>query len=191
MADVAVGYGKAGVCGMSVLTDLKYFGGSLEDLILARASCELPLLRKEFIVDEFQILEAKSSGADFILLIAASLTREKIKDFSELAKSLNMEVLLEVHSREELEKSIMPSLDLIGVNNRNLKTMEVDLDTSRSLAEWIPAEFLKISESGISDVKSIKELQSLGFQGFLVGENFMKSEDAGKTAKEFIQNLKR
>lgn len=189
VGDVAVGYEKAGVCGMSVLTDLKYFGGSLEDLMLARASCDLPLLRKEFIVDEFQILEAKASGADFILLIAAVLTREEIKGFSELAKSLNLEVLLEVHNREELEKSIMPGLDLIGVNNRNLKTMDVDLGTSKSLARWIPAEFLKISESGISDVESIKELQSFGFQGFLVGENFMKSENIGIATKEFIQNL--
>ncbi|MBA5628679.1 indole-3-glycerol phosphate synthase TrpC [Moheibacter lacus] len=191
VGDVAVGYEKAGVAGMSVLTDLKYFGGSLEDLIIARASCDLPLLRKEFIVDEFQILEAKSSGADFILLIAAVLTKEEIKTFSELAKQLDLEVLLEVHNREELEKSIMPSLDLIGVNNRNLKTMEVDLGTSKSLAEFIPNEYVKISESGISDVDSIKELKNYGFQGFLIGENFMKTENPGESARKFIQNLER
>lgn len=174
---------------MSVLTDLKYFGGSLEDLLLARASCDLSLLRKEFIVDEFQILEAKAFGADVILLIAAVLSRQEIKQFSELAKKLNLEVLLEVHNREELEKSIMPSIDMIGVNNRNLKTFEVSLDISKDLAKQIPDEFVKISESGISDFHSIRELQDFGFQGFLIGENFMKTKDAGKAAKEFIQNL--
>lgn len=189
VGDVAKGYEKAGVCGMSVLTDLRYFGGALEDLVLARASCGLPLLRKEFIVDEFQILEAKAFGADVILLIAAVLTRQEIKEFSELARKLNLEVLLEVHNREELEKSVMPSLDLIGVNNRNLKTFEVSLDISKELSEFIPNEFIKVSESGIADFNSIRELQEFGFQGFLIGENFMKSKNAGKAAKEFIQNL--
>ena len=189
VGDVAKGYENAGVCGISVLTDLKYFGGALEDLVLARASCELPLLRKEFIVDEFQILEAKAFGADLILLIAAVLTLQEIKEFSELAKKLDLEVLLEVHNREELEKSIIPSLDMIGVNNRNLKTFEVSLDISKALSEFIPDEFVKVSESGISDVHSIKELQAFGFQGFLIGENFMKTKNAGKAAKEFIQNL--
>ena len=127
--DVARGYESAGVCGMSVLTDGKYFGGSLEDLLVARASCYLPLLRKEFIIDEYQIIEAKAYGADVILLIAAILTRDKIKQFSELAKQLNLDVLLEVHNEEELHKSIMPSLDMLGVNNRNLKTFDVSLDT--------------------------------------------------------------
>src|SRR5690606_21707504 len=120
--DVAKGYENAGVCGMSVLTNSKYFGGSLDDLLIARASCNLPLLRKEFIIDEYQILEAKAYGADVILLIAAILTKEEIKQFSEFAKSLNLDVLLEVHNEEELHKSIMPSLDMFGVNNRNLKT---------------------------------------------------------------------
>ncbi|VAV86360.1 Indole-3-glycerol phosphate synthase, partial [hydrothermal vent metagenome] len=123
--DVAMGYEKAGVCGMSILTDNKYFGGSLDDLLIARANCKLPLLRKEFIIDEYQIIEAKSNGADVILLIAAILTQAEIKQFSELAKSLHLDVLLEVHNEEELHKSIMPSLDMLGVNNRNLKTFDV------------------------------------------------------------------
>ncbi len=139
--DIAKGYENAGVCGMSVLTDGKYFGGSLDDLIIARASCNLPLLRKEFIIDEYQIIEAKSYGADVVLLIAAILTRDEIKQYSELAKSLDLDVLLEVHSQEELEKSIMPSLDMIGVNNRNLKTFEVSLETSKILSENIPIRF--------------------------------------------------
>lgn len=187
--DVAQGYETAGVCGISVLTDGKYFGGSLDDLMIARASCQLPLLRKEFIVDAYQIFEAKAYGADVILLIAAILSKKEIKEFSELAKKLNMEVLLEVHNEEELQKSVMPSLDMIGVNNRNLKTFEVSLDTSKELGQLIPDEFLKISESGISSIEAIKELQTFGYQGFLIGENFMKTEHAGEEAKAFIQQL--
>lgn len=191
VGQVAKAYQKAGVCGMSVLTDIKYFGGSLDDLLLARASCDLSLLRKEFIVDEFQILEAKAFGADVILLIAAVLSRNEIEKLSKFAKSLGLEVLLEVHDLEELKKSIMPSLDLIGVNNRNLKTFEVSLDNSKNLAPHIPNEFVKVSESGISHPESIKELQTFGYQGFLIGENFMKTENAGSAASEFIQNLTR
>ena len=188
--DVAKGYENAGVCGMSVLTDSKYFGGSLDDLLLARASCNLPLLRKEFIIDEYQILEAKAYGADVILLIAAILTKEEIKQFSEFAKSLNLDVLLEVHNEEELHKSIMPSLDMFGVNNRNLKTFDVSLDTSKTLSQIMPNEFVKVSESGISSVDAIKELQPFGYKGFLIGENFMKTDDAGKSAAKFIKDLK-
>ncbi|WP_262732016.1 indole-3-glycerol phosphate synthase TrpC [Gaetbulibacter sp. NE] len=187
--DVATGYENAGVCGMSVLTDGKYFGGSLDDLIVARASCNLPLLRKEFIIDEYQIIEAKSYGADVILLIAAILTQEEIKQFSQLAKSLSLDVLLEVHNEDELQKSIMPSLDMIGVNNRNLKTFEVSLDTSKTLSTKIPDEFVKVSESGISDIQSIQTLKTYGYQGFLIGENFMKTNNPGVNAKAFIKSL--
>ncbi|MUU79705.1 indole-3-glycerol phosphate synthase TrpC [Winogradskyella endarachnes] len=187
--DVASGYETAGVCGMSVLTDGKYFGGSLDDLIIARASSNLPLLRKEFIIDSYQILEAKAYGADVILLIAAILTRAEIKQFSELAKSLNIDVLLEVHNEEELHKSIMPSIDMLGVNNRNLKTFEVSLETSKQLSQLIPNDFVKVSESGISSVEAIKELQPFGYKGFLIGENFMKTDNPGESAKEFIKGL--
>ena len=187
--DVAKGYEDAGVCGMSVLTDGKYFGGSLEDLLTARASCNLPLLRKEFIIDPYQIIEAKAYGADVILLIAAILTREEIKTYSELAKSLNLDVLLEVHNQDELHKSIMPSLDMLGVNNRNLKTFEVSLDTSKQLSDLIPDDFVKVSESGISNIEAIKTLQPFGYKGFLIGENFMKTDNAGLSAKKFIKTL--
>ncbi|MEP6260850.1 MAG: indole-3-glycerol phosphate synthase TrpC [Gillisia sp.] len=189
VAEVARGYELAGVCGMSVLTDAKYFGGSLDDLILARASVKMPLLRKEFIVDEYQILEAKAHGADVILLIASVLSRKEIKTLSQFAKSLELEVLLEVHSLEELEKSIMPGLDMLGVNNRNLKTFEVGTKISKDLSEKIPAEFLKVSESGISSVESIRDLQNYGYRGFLIGENFMKTDDPGKSAAEFITQI--
>ncbi|PNW27776.1 indole-3-glycerol phosphate synthase TrpC [Formosa algae] len=187
--DVAKGYEDAGVCGMSILTDGKYFGGSLDDLLTARASCNLPLLRKEFIIDTYQIIEAKAYGADVILLIAAILTREEIKTFSELAKSLNLDVLLEVHNEEELYKSLMPSLDMLGVNNRNLKTFEVSLDISKALSTLIPDDFVKVSESGISSIEAIKELQPYGYKGFLIGENFMKTDNAGASATEFIKAL--
>lgn len=189
--DVVMGYEKAGVCGMSVLTDNKYFGGSLDDLLIARANCKLPLLRKEFIIDEYQIIEAKSNGADVILLIAAILTQAEIKQFSELAKSLHLDVLLEVHNEEELHKSIMPSLDMLGVNNRNLKTFDVSLETSKVLSQLIPDDFVKVSESGINSVEAIKELKPYGFQGFLIGENFMKTDDPGESAKVFVNELKK
>lgn len=187
--DVAKGYENAGVCGMSVLTDNKYFGGALDDLILARGSCNLPLLRKEFIIDHYQILEAKAHGADAILLIAAILTTAEIKQFSEFAKSLGLDVLLEVHNKEELHKSIMPSIDMLGVNNRNLKTFEVSLETSKSLSSLIPNEFVKVSESGISSVEAIKTLQPFDYKGFLIGENFMKTNNPGESAKAFITQL--
>ena len=187
--EVVKGYQNAGVCGISVLTDMKYFGGSLDDLLLARASVTIPLLRKEFIIDEYQLLEAKANGADVILLIAAVLTRQEIKHLSEFAQSLGLEVLLEVHNEEELQKAIMSSLNMIGVNNRNLKTFEVSLNYSKELADLIPNDFVKISESGITNVSDIKELQQYGFQGFLIGENFMKTDNAGLAASEFIKKL--
>jgi len=187
--DVARGYEKAGASGMSVLTDGKYFGGSLTDLMLARASCDLPLLRKEFIIDTYQITEAKAYGADVILLIAAILDKNQIKEYSKLAKSLGMEVLLEVHNEEELQKSILPSIDLMGVNNRNLKTFEVSLDISKQLSELIPNDFVKVSESGISSINAIKDLSNYGYKGFLIGENFMKTDNAGLAAENFIKDL--
>lgn len=186
---VAKGYTDAGVCGISVLTDGKYFGGSLDDLVLARASTNIPLLRKEFIIDEYQIVEAKAYGADVILLIAAILSKDEIKNLSELAKGMGLDVLLEVHNEEELEKSLMPSLDMLGVNNRNLKSFEVDLDISKTLSKKIPDDFVKVSESGISSVEAIRELKEFDYQGFLIGENFMKTDNPGKSAEEFITKI--
>ncbi|WP_165750353.1 indole-3-glycerol phosphate synthase TrpC [Cellulophaga sp. Z1A5H] len=187
--DVATGYEAAGVCGMSVLTDAKYFGGSLDDLLIARAATKFPLLRKEFIIDEYQLLEAKAYGADVILLIAAILSKEEIKNLSEFAKSLKLNVLLEVHNEEELQKSIMPSLDMLGVNNRNLKTFDVSLETSKALSALIPDDFVKVSESGISSIAAIQDLKDYGYQGFLIGENFMKTDTPGAHAKKFIEQL--
>jgi indole-3-glycerol phosphate synthase len=188
--EVVTGYENAGASGISILTDTQYFGGSLEDLILGRASVKTPLLRKEFIIDEYQIIEAKAYGADAILLIATVLTKNQIKSLSEFAQSVALEVILEVHNLEELEKSIMPSLDIIGVNNRNLKTFELDIQTSIDLVQHIPNDFVKISESGISHTDDIKLLKNHGFQGFLIGENFMKKNNPGESLSQFISKLK-
>jgi indole-3-glycerol phosphate synthase len=149
----------------------------------------MPLLRKEFIIDPYQIVEAKAFGADVILLIAAILSRKEIQTFSTLAQSLGIEVLLEVHNEIELHKSVMPSLNMIGVNNRNLKTFKVSLETSKILSTLIPDDFTKISESGIQTVDDIRILQPFGYKGFLIGENFMKTENPGASAAAFIKQL--
>lgn len=188
--EITAGYEKAGASGISVLTDEEFFGGSLNDLALARETVKLPLLRKDFVIDEYQIIEAKAMGADVILLIAAMLKPAEVKKFSQLAKKLGLEVLLEVHNEEELKNNIFDTVDIIGVNNRNLKTFEVDLRFSKDLAEKIPDRYVKISESGIENSEAILELQKSGFKGFLIGGNFMKTEDPGKSAAEFIRELK-
>ncbi len=147
------------------------------------------ILRKEFIIDSYQIYEAKAFGADVILLIAAILSAEELIEFSKLAHELGLEVLLEIHNKEELEKSVLTYVDLVGVNNRNLKTFEVSLEISKGLSDLIPNDKVKISESGISSVDAINELKKYGFEGFLIGENFMKSDDPGKAAIEFLSAL--
>lgn len=187
--EVVSGYEDAGVSGVSLLTDANFFGGSLDDLLLAEKTVAIPILRKEFIVDPYQIYEAKAFGADAILLIAACLSAEELKQYSHLAKSLKLDVLLEVHNLEELQKSLLPNVDMIGVNNRNLKNFKVNVETSKKLSAEIPNDFVKISESGISDVETIKDLKTYGFEGFLIGENFMKTENPGETTKLFISSL--
>jgi indole-3-glycerol phosphate synthase len=147
------------------------------------------LLRKEFIVDTYQIYESKAYGADAILLIAAVLKPEEIYSFSQLAHDLELEVLLEIHNEEELDKSDLTYIDMVGVNNRNLKTFEVSLQTSMELSSKIPDDKVKISESGISSIESIKQLKNYGYRGFLIGENFMSTDDPGKAALEFIKAL--
>ena len=189
--DVALGYENASVCGISVLTDGKYFGGSLDDLLLARATVSTPLLRKDFVINEFQLYEAKAFGADVILLIAAILSKNELNNLAECARNLNLEILLEIHNEDELEKSIDADPDFIGVNNRNLKTFDVSIENSIYLADKIPDKFIKISESGLSNPENIITLQQHGYQGFLIGENFMKTDNPEKYATEFIQKIKR
>lgn len=186
---VTTGYASAGASALSVLTDRDFFMGRKVDLTRARKANQVPILRKDFMIDEFQIVEAKSIGADIILLIAAILTPQETQKLASLAKSLGLNVLLEVHNLEELQRSIFPEIDAIGVNNRNLADFTVSVDTSYQLADHIPAEFLKISESAISNPDTIKGLKEAGFNGFLIGENFMKQADPGKAMKEFVKEL--
>jgi len=187
--DVAKGYAMAEVSGISVLTDGKYFGGSLEDLLYARASVQIPILRKEFMIDKYQVTEAKAYGADAILLIAAVLTEDQLIYLADSAKDLGMDVLLEVHNEQELEKSLKVNADMIGVNNRNLKTFEVSIENSKKLSKLIPDGVVKVSESGISNTAAIADLKNYGYEGFLIGENFMKTDNPGAAAKEFITEL--
>ena len=190
VAAVAQGYEKAGVAAMSVLTNNQYFGGSLEDLLLVRSSCNLPLLRKEFIVDAYQIHEAKAYGADAVLLIAACLSADETNLLAKTAKSIGLEVLLEIHNKTELDESPLEFIDVVGVNNRNLNDFSVSLDTSLSLAEYIPSDKVKISESGISSHSAIGTLQKVGFDGFLMGEHFMLEEYPGDAAQQFIKTFR-
>lgn len=188
VAEVTSGYFRYGASGVSVLTDSNFFGGSSEDLIIAREKNNFPILRKDFIINEYQIIESKAIGADAILLIAAALTKRELLDFSRTANSLGLEVLLEIHCEEELD-GINENVNIIGVNNRNLKTFEVDTKISEELIHLIPSEFIKISESGINSYDTIKKLRQTGFNGFLIGETFMKTSDPVKAFSEFISEM--
>lgn len=189
VAEVTQAYAAAGASALSVLTDADFFGGDPNDLLTARAANEIPVLRKDFMIDEYQIVEAKALGADIILLIAAILTPAEIKNLSALAKGLGLNVLLEVHNLEELQRSICKDLDAIGVNNRNLADFTVNIQTSFQLVNQIPDEFMKISESAISAPQTIKELKAAGFNGFLIGENFMKTVNPGQAMSDFAREL--
>jgi len=182
-------YADSGASGLSVLTDEQFFGGSFADFEKARAN-SIPVLRKDFMIDEYQLVEAKSIGADVILLIAANLTVEQVKQLAIAAKNIGLEVLLEIHNADELEH-ICNEVDIVGVNNRNLKTFEVSIQTSIDLAKKIPADKLKISESGISNTDTIIELKKHDFKGFLIGENFMKSADPSIAFASFVEQLKK
>lgn len=184
------GYSNAGASMLSVLADEKFFGGSMEYVKRARAVNDIPVLRKDFIVDEYQIIEAKAIGADAILLIAGCLDHIELKTLGQFAHSLGLSVLMEVHNQEELDKCLNPYIDLLGVNNRNLKTFDVSIETSISLVEQIPNEFIKVSESGLKDANTIKELKKYGYEGFLIGETFMKTENPADTLAKLIEQLK-
>lgn len=189
VVEVTSGYSAAGASGISILTDLPYFGGTPQDLMAARPLVTCPILRKDFIIDEYQLFEAKAMGADVILLIAAALTEKQTLDLARRAHNLGLEVLLEVHNAEEIHHA-NEHVDMLGVNNRNLKTFEQSIQTSFELAELIPGQFVKVSESGISKTETVKELRKAGYRGFLMGENFMKEENPAEALKRFIINLK-
>jgi indole-3-glycerol phosphate synthase len=185
---VTTAYAENGASGISILTDAEFFGGSIKDLLAATIN-ELPLLRKDFMIDEYQLIEAKAYGAEVILLIAACLSPKEVKQLAGIAKSLGMEVLLELHDETELDH-ICDDVDLVGINNRNLKTFEVSIQTSLDLVQKIPSSKVAVTESGIADVETIVSLKRAGFKGFLIGENFMKHPNPAIAFAEFVHELK-
>jgi len=188
VTDVTAAYTQYGASGISVLTDTDFFGGQLDDLLTATVN-PIPLLRKDFMIDEYQLIQAKAYGAAVILLIAACLTPMEVKQLAAIAKSIGLEVLLEIHNEQELEH-ICDAVDMVGVNNRNLKTFEVDIRTSLQLIQQIPTNKLPVTESGISNVDTIVTLRKAGFKGFLIGENFMKQPDPAIAFANFAHQLK-
>jgi indole-3-glycerol phosphate synthase len=185
---VTSGYSDAGASGISILTDLPYFGGTPEDIKAARPFITCPVLRKDFVVDEYQLYEAKAMGTDVILLIAAALTGKQTFELTRKAHELGLEVLLEVHNADEIRHA-NDYTDMLGVNNRNLKTFEQSIQVSFELADLIADHFVKVSESGISKVETVKELRKVGYKGFLMGENFMKEKDPAQALVSFIKAL--
>ena len=188
VASVTKAYAQS-AAGISVLTDESYFGGTNEDIIRARETVNTPLLRKDFMVDEYQLYEARAIGADVILLIAAALSKQQTKHLAQKAKELQLEVLLEVHNEEELDH-VCDGVTMVGVNNRNLKTFEVNINTSLDLIRKLPTEMPAVAESGISEISSIVTLRSAGFKGFLIGENFMKHANPSVAFTQFVNELK-
>jgi indole-3-glycerol phosphate synthase len=187
-ATVARAYVKAGAAAVSVLTDGPFFGGSNADLAAVRQAIQQPVLRKEFIIDEYQVVEAKSLGADLVLLIAAALSPAEVKSLSDLAHSLGMEVLLELHDETELGH-IAPDIALIGVNNRNLNTFETTLQTSFDLAERLPQDKIWVTESGLRHPLDVTALHIAGYRGFLVGGSFMKTGNPEEACAAFVNAL--
>lgn len=187
VVEVTRAYAESGAAGLSILTDELFFGGSTADLVRARIN-QVPILRKDFIIDPYQLEEAKSMGADVVLLIAACLTPGEVQDLAGYAKELGLEVLLELHAEEELGH-ICDATELVGINNRNLKTFAVDLEHSLRMARAIPDSKIKIAESGIGNVETIRLFRENGFRGFLVGEHFMKTSNPGAAFAEFVRQL--
>lgn len=186
--DIIPQYEKAGAAGLSILTDNVYFGGSLADVKIAREKTSLPILRKEFVIDAYQLYEARAVGADACLLIAAAIGNERCKELASVAHKLGLEVILEVHSKEEIE-AYSENVDIIGVNNRNLKVFKTDPQQSVELFEYLPKEVLPISESGLLDPSIATQLQAIGYKGFLVGEAFMRTPEPGKALAQYIEHL--
>lgn len=186
--DIAESYANIGAAAMSVLTDTPYFGGSLTDLAVARVTApSLPLLRKEFIVDEYQLYQARIFGADAILLIAAMINRDEVRHLNDIAHELGMQTLVEIHSLSEL-KSVPLDADMVGVNNRDLTSFSTDISNSALLVDCLPSGIVKIAESGIKTPEDVKRLKTVGFDGFLIGEAFMSTPDPGETLKKFIDD---
>ncbi|RZK50741.1 MAG: indole-3-glycerol phosphate synthase TrpC [Pedobacter sp.] len=187
--EVSQAYSHAGASAISILTDEKFFQGSSQDILKARPLHRCPILRKDFILDPYQIYQAKAWGADIILLIAAILNPAEILELTKIAKHLGLSVLLEVHNHLELERSLNPFIDAVGVNNRNLDDFKVDINTSFELAKYIPKDFMKVSESAINQPETVKALKQVGYEGFLIGELFMREQDPGIAMQAFVDRL--
>ena len=186
------GYAAAGAAVLSVLTDEPFFGGTPADLRAARVACPItPILRKDFMVSDYQLYEARAMGADLVLLIASCLTPGEVQRLGQLAHELGLEVLLEVHDEAELTGHLCDAVDLVGVNNRNLATFDTDVDTSARLAALIPKRFVKVAESGLEHARTIRQLRGAGYQGFLIGETFMKTTDPAATLNKLVNELSR
>ena len=185
---VTTGYALAGASALSVLTDNQFFGGSLNNFSIARQHNNCPMLQKDFFINEYQIYEARALGADVILLIAAALTREEVREFAALAASLGMESILEVHTADELAY-LTPEVSIVGVNNRDLNTFITDLSRAEELSTLIPSAYVKIAESGIRTPYDVHRLRNAGYKGFLIGEQFMTKADPAKACAEFISQI--
>ena len=185
---IPLSYEQNGAAALSILTDEKYFGGSLDFIRKARPLVNLPILRKDFVIDEYQLFQARLIGADAVLLIAADLTRQEARSLTAIAHELELEVLLELHSEHELDYADMP-VDAIGVNNRNLGTFVTDVQNSFRMAGRLPEDRVLVSESGIAGPGVIRLLREAGYRGFLIGESFMKTDDPGLALKQFIKEL--
>jgi len=188
LVEVTKAYQAAGASAVSILTDEYFFGGDDQDVVRAREVLDIPILRKEFIIDEYQVHEAKALGADLILLIAACLTKEEVVRFSTVARSLGLEVLLELHDEDELGH-VCETIDLVGINNRSLKTFDVNIARSLRMAGQLPKDKLKVAESGIDDPAQVKLFRENGYSAFLIGENFMKTNDPGIALHEFRNQI--
>ena len=186
---IPASYAQNGASAISILTDEKYFGGSMDFVKKARSTVDIPILRKDFIIDEYQLFQARRIGADAVLLIAADLSMDEVKSLTYTAHQLELEVLLEMHSMEELDYAEL-DVDMLGINNRNLGTFSTDVQNSFMLAERLPKDKVRVCESGISNPETIKRLRKAGFRGFLIGEHFMKAANPGMALKEFIEELK-
>jgi len=186
---VTKGYKDAGISAISILTDYEFFGGQKIDLEMVAEFIHIPLLRKDFIIDEYQVIESKSIGASAILLIASVLNKNEIKHLASMAHNLGLDILFEIHDETELDK-IVPAINIVGINNRNLNNFEVSMDNSRKLIDYLPENCIKVAESGLRSHNDVNQLFKIGFDAFLIGENFMRSNDPGLTASLFMNDLK-